>query len=198
MEKNIVESAPFCSKAEKKDYRCEISLVLRHGHQLFENDLPLPAEHVALSEPVLDFLQTSIENHRNCSVFDLNIYMPEKDWTTLEPFLVDDIAATFDRYFERHIQKQRERLSDHFRQARKMLYLGLAFMMLCMLVRTFWVPEDTTTLMSSIREGLLVIGWVAMWKPVEELIFNWWPIRDELRLWESFRRLHASIILYKN
>ena len=194
----LVETPPFCSKAEKKDYRCEISLVLRHSNQLFENDLPLPAEHVALSQPVLDFLEDSIEANRDCSVFDLKIYMPQKDWASFEPRLVDNIAATFDRYFNRHIQKQRHRLSDHFRQARKMFVLGFAFMMLCMLVRTFWVPEDSSTLMSSIREGLLVIGWVAMWKPVEELIFNWWPIKDELRLWESFRRLRASIILYKN
>lgn len=198
MEASLIQSPPPCSKAEKFDYRCEISLVLRHGHQLFENDLPLPAEHVSLSQPVLDFLEDSIDAHRDCSVFDLKIYMPEKDRETFESFLVDDIATTFDRYFERHIQKQRQRLSDHFQQARKMLYLGLGFMLLCMLIRAIWVPEDTTTLMSSIREGLLVIGWVALWKPVEELIFNWWPIKDELRLWESFQRLRASIIFYQD
>lgn len=187
---------PIRSEARKDGYRCEISLVLRRADQLFETDLPLPAEHMVLSEPVLDFLEASIADHRDCSVFDLKIYLPEKDWDKFEPFLKDDIAKTFDRYFDRHIKKQRERLADHFKQVQKMFGLGFAFMLACMIVRTLWVPEDTTTLMSSIREGLLVIGWVAMWKPVEELIFNWWPIKQELRLWESFRRLRASITLY--
>jgi hypothetical protein len=33
-----------------------------------------------------------------------------------------------------------------------------------------------------IRESLLIGGWVAMWRPMEILLYDWWPIRAEARL----------------
>ena len=36
------------------------------------------------------------------------------------------------------------------------------------------------------REGFLIGGWVAMWRPLEVFLYDWWPIRAEGRL---FRRL---------
>ena len=29
------------------------------------------------------------------------------------------------------------------------------------------------------REGLLIVGWVAMWRPLEVFLYDWWPIRAE-------------------
>jgi len=26
-------------------------------------------------------------------------------------------------------------------------------------------------------EGLLIIGWVALWRPLEIFLYDWWPIR---------------------
>ena len=26
-----------------------------------------------------------------------------------------------------------------------------------------------------VDEGLLILGWVAMWKPLELLLYDWWP-----------------------
>ena len=33
-----------------------------------------------------------------------------------------------------------------------------------------------------IREGLLIVGWVAMWRPLEVFLYDWWPIRARARL----------------
>ena len=30
-----------------------------------------------------------------------------------------------------------------------------------------------------LREGLLIVGWVAMWRPGEVFLYDWWPIRAE-------------------
>jgi hypothetical protein len=30
-----------------------------------------------------------------------------------------------------------------------------------------------------LREGLLIGGWVAMWRPMEIFLYDWWPIRGE-------------------
>ena len=33
-----------------------------------------------------------------------------------------------------------------------------------------------------IREGFLIGGWVAMWRPLEVFLYDWWPIRADGRL----------------
>ena len=37
-----------------------------------------------------------------------------------------------------------------------------------------------------VREGVLIVGWVAMWRPIEIFLYDWWPIRAE---WRLFQRL---------
>jgi hypothetical protein len=44
---------------------------------------------------------------------------------------------------------------------------------------------------SVIRESLLIGGWVAMWRPLEIFLYEWWGIRDEARL---FDRLSAMTV----
>jgi len=42
-----------------------------------------------------------------------------------------------------------------------------------------------------LRESLLIGGWVAMWRPLEVFLYDWWPIRAEAR---RFDRLSAMTI----
>jgi len=32
-----------------------------------------------------------------------------------------------------------------------------------------------------LREGLVITGWVAMWRPVEVLLYDWWPMVEQRR-----------------
>jgi hypothetical protein len=33
-----------------------------------------------------------------------------------------------------------------------------------------------------LQEGLLISGWVALWRPIEIFLYDWWPIRAEAAL----------------
>lgn len=33
-----------------------------------------------------------------------------------------------------------------------------------------------------LRESFLIGGWVAMWRPMEVFLYDWWPIRADARL----------------
>lgn len=35
-----------------------------------------------------------------------------------------------------------------------------------------------------LREGLIIIGWVVMWRPLELLLYDWWPLVRQRRLCE--------------
>ena len=46
---------------------------------------------------------------------------------------------------------------------------------------------------SSSREGLLIGGWVAMWRPLEVFLYDWWPIRAQARLYDRLAAMPVRI-----
>jgi hypothetical protein len=49
-------------------------------------------------------------------------------------------------------------------------------------------------LATALRESLLVGGWVAMWRPMEIFLYDWWPILSERRLHDRLSRISVRIV----
>jgi hypothetical protein len=47
---------------------------------------------------------------------------------------------------------------------------------------------------SLIRESLLIGGWVAMWKPLEILLYDWWPLVSDKRLYERLAGMSVRLV----
>ena len=77
----------------------------------------------------------------------------------------------------------RQRLSHLFRTGRTSLLIGLTFLVASVALSNLvanWLSGNH--LSEVLREGLAVGGWVAMWRPIEIFLYDWWPIRDDARL----------------
>lgn len=44
-----------------------------------------------------------------------------------------------------------------------------------------------------LRQGLVICGWVAMWRPLEIFLYGWWPIRREARLYDRLSIMPVRI-----
>ncbi|KKG34471.1 hypothetical protein [Methanosarcina mazei] len=42
-------------------------------------------------------------------------------------------------------------------------------------------------------EGLLIIGWVAMWEPVHIFLYGWWPIVHKRNIYEKIIHMEVYI-----
>lgn len=192
-EKSPVEPRDW-SRAEVKDGVCTIILILTKVEQLFDTDVPVPSEFVALDSDVLDFFTSTIKkHHKACREFRLIVRLPEQALREVEPYMRTSVDLTLKGYFLAREKRIAERLHEHFQDAWKMFGFGFAFMLACTLLRTYLAPEEVHSLMSSFREGLLVIGWVALWKPVEELLFNWWTLKRELVSWHKLAKMEMKV-----
>jgi hypothetical protein len=56
------------------------------------------------------------------------------------------------------------------------LLIGLTFLAVC--CRCVSCSGDVEPGDAILSEGLLILGWVAMWKPVEIFLYDWWPDLD--------------------
>ena len=44
-----------------------------------------------------------------------------------------------------------------------------------------------------LRESFLIGGWVAMWRPLEVFLYDWWPIRADARLFDRLSTMPVRI-----
>lgn len=107
----------------------------------------------------------------------------------------DHIVAVRDAikvYFAERASVTRQQLRLLFRRGRISLVIGLVTLAISIVVGN--VIDDLleeTQFAGLLRESLLIGGWVAMWKPIEVFLYDWWPVRAEARL---FDRLSAMIV----
>jgi hypothetical protein len=95
-------------------------------------------------------------------------------------------------YFSERAATTRRRLRMLFRQGRISLVIGLIFLAASILAGDFIDNLLRETRFAGFaRESLLIGGWVAMWRPLEVFLYDWWPIRAEARL---FDRLSAMTV----
>lgn len=58
------------------------------------------------------------------------------------------------------------------RIGRKLLVVGVTVLVTALLLRTMLGTSDDSAIFAAIGEGLLILGWVAMWRPVDILLFE--------------------------
>jgi len=51
----------------------------------------------------------------------------------------------------------------------------------------------SSAIAATISEGLLIIGWVANWRPVSILLYEWRPIRKEIDILKRLSNLTIEI-----
>ena len=71
------------------------------------------------------------------------------------------------------------------------LLIGLAFLATCLSLRQL-LAASAEPFMTILSEGLLILGWVAMWKPVEIFLYDWWPEIDKGRLFERIAHMEIE------
>ena len=101
-------------------------------------------------------------------------------------------------YFSHRSQASRQQLRQLFRVGRTSLAIGVVCLTASLALGDLiaWALHEIR-IGELLRESLLIGGWVAMWRPLEIFLYDWWPLRDDGRL---FDRLSAMIvrIVYSN
>ncbi len=86
-------------------------------------------------------------------------------------------------YFSHQALQARRRLRLHLRRGVISLCIGLS-VLAAALIGSRLLGEGTIA--STLRETLDIGGWVALWRPMEMFLYDWWPIVGDRML---FRRL---------
>jgi len=97
-------------------------------------------------------------------------------------------------YFRQRALATRRQLRQLFRVGRISLLIGLAFLggavVLGELVAGLVSKESYGSI---IKESFVIGGWVALWRPLEIFLYDWWPIRAEARLLDRLGEMDVRV-----
>lgn len=97
-------------------------------------------------------------------------------------------------FFGQRATGSRRKLRELFHRGRISLAIALAFLAASVAIGDALASYlEESRLASVLREGLLIGGWVAMWRPLEVFLYDWWPIRAEVRLFDRLSTMPVRI-----
>ncbi len=74
-------------------------------------------------------------------------------------------------------------LSVQMKRERKNMVIGILFLFLCLTISQHANEIfEQGSLAELIAESLIIIGWVALWRPVQFFLYDWWPVRKRRKL----------------
>jgi hypothetical protein len=110
------------------------------------------------------------------------------------PDEVDVVGEAVHNFFGERAASAQRRLSQLLRVGRISLVIGVAFLIIAYLLAGIVDRRLGQTAVSGlIREGMVIGGWVAMWRPLEIFLYDWWPILAERRLNERLRGMPVRV-----
>lgn len=105
---------------------------------------------------------------------------------------VDDALKALWRYQDGRLGEQ---LVTIRRDGLRALAKGCVFLLICMAISA--VASNSTILpdivQSLVSEGFIIAGWVALWLPMELLLYEWWPVSRDRKLYRMIAEMKYSI-----
>lgn len=100
------------------------------------------------------------------------------------------IGEAFANYFHYRAETAERDLRELLRVGRRSALIGLTVLVLCLVASHLALQwTDNAVAARIVGESLVIVGWVANWRPIEIYLYDWWPIRRHIRL---YRRIAAA------
>lgn len=116
--------------------------------------------------------------------------------TPTAPEEAETVGAAVREFFRQRSLSADRRLSQLFRVGRTSLLIGVASLAIAVTLATLIEPAFGDRAVGAlIRETLVIGGWVAMWRPLEIFLYDWWPIRAERQLYERLSVMPVRVTL---
>lgn len=159
-----------------------INLKLRELNQLFNSMDPSPFIDRDLDRDAEEFIVSSVREAHGSHAFELVIHLG----TTPDAQRAAETEEAVNHYFAARAELKRREFRLLMRRGQTVLIIGLIFLGACLTLSGLVAKLVPTQLTGIFREGLMIVGWVAMWRPLEIFLYDWWPLREE---WQGLKRL---------
>lgn len=105
------------------------------------------------------------------------------------------LSGALREHFSRSRQNARADLADLLWQGRLSLLIGCVFVAGCILLADFLRTHGSGPTTAIFREGLTIIGWVALWRPIQIFLYEWWPIWRRVQVLTNLEHMRVELLV---
>jgi ABC-type spermidine/putrescine transport system permease subunit I len=170
----------------------EIAIRVRSIGQLFNSFDPSPFREKDLDDGVEEFLVGWVRELPPAAPFRIVVHLPAEEAAKPD---ASEIGAAFAHYFRYRAQASARELRELLRIGWRSLLIGVVVLVICLVASQVAAKTiANTTVARVVEESLIIVGWVANWRPIEIYLYDWWPIVRRMRF---FRRIAAAHVRVK-
>jgi len=165
-----------------------VSVHVRQLAQLFNSLDPSPFWDRDLDRTAAEFIEDEFRDKQSAGVWHLHVFVHEGDTSA------SDLQTAIESYYGRLASSARLALHEHFWMGQLALLGGGAIFLLSMGIRSV-LGGTLSHLPLILDEGLIILAWLALWRPAEALIYGWVPFYRNRRLFERLAGMRVSVRL---
>jgi hypothetical protein len=104
------------------------------------------------------------------------------------------MASAIKDYFGLRSHETTREMKELFRTGRFSLLVGLIVLSVCMMLSLFLSQKFQKGPIPDIfREGFLILGWVAIWRPSEIFLYDWPPLLRRRTLFQRLMQARVTV-----
>ena len=167
-----------------------IEISIKSPSQLFDARDPAPFRERDLDDDLLEYIVSSAQEISARVPIKILIYVGEKESSHFPAKSIEGAIRDFLSY---QIDLKRTAFRVFLRRAQMYLVLGLIVLFVSIWsaqkLRQYEMPDP----LAIVREGLVIIGWVSMWRPIELVLYDWLPMYEVFSLYKRLKETEIEI-----
>lgn len=167
-----------------------IELRIENIALLFDPLDPFPTPSRDLSKTAEEFIVEWARELPRRSPIRLVLHIPLSGQHDLS-----ELQVAFSNHFRQCARRVKGDISELFGVGRVSLVIGLATLIACVLggqAAVMLLGGGSAARILS--EGLIIIGWVANWRPLEIFLYGWWPLARRRRLYQRLADMPIEVL----
>ena len=166
-----------------------IRLKLHDVHQLFNSMDPSPFIEKDLDADAEEVIVSWAQEFHMAEPVRLHIHLEQ--WPAEDP--KEPIKTAVHNFFAHRAEIANLEFRRLLGEGRTSLFIGLAFLSVCLVLSKVLLGREAGTWAAVVRESLTIAGWVAMWRPMQIYLYDWWPLRRRERIYQKLSDMPVEV-----
>ena len=192
---NTASIEPPTARASRSSRRDVLDLYLEDTRQLFNSMDPAPFRQRDLDPNATAYIVAWAEEASTRQPLRMVLHLGCETTTDAEAAMVSESVRA---YFRRRAQATRRQLQQLFRIGRYSLLIALVFLTLVIIIGESVASVLKERYASLVEDSLVIGAWVALWRPLEIFLYDWWPIRAEAKLFDRLGLMDVQTVPAKS
>ncbi len=170
-----------------------IEMKLQEIMQIYDTLDPAPFFQKVLDRNAEEYITEAVMDFPSHTILKLVVYLPQKE---LQKEAAQSLEQSVHNHFAYKANQAKRELHEKLRGGRITLAIGLIFLSFTLVGNFVLSSRPNTVVNQLVLSSLLIIGWVAMWQPVNTFLYDWWPIRRKMKIYSKIQEMEVSIVPY--